>query len=1290
MLYLVPFQLHQLCTFKDWPAAIALDPRPDKEHLITYITSAEPTWKHGAEGYITVYDMEKHQYSIESPELVSSEAFRYSTNGDYLVVHKKYPTSFFMMSSDDFTVLQLLDYAKYCPFVDLPFYLPPKVDAILRVDLLRRISAAKVIVRSEGLQGLALREESCFLIIPIVPLRGEKLAVVHLSISDPMNASEVEVHNFRPDEEEPVEDLQAPGMEPARRQSLIDEILEDAPTTAEQQDSRALKRLALKWQKATFRKKSAAEEAIPSIVENGLGESDMSLDPREDEVFGGDIPTAQTTEQAAPDLKPGEPTSPMSNTKIIEMLQDKVGQDHPSEALLQGREEQGEVRPAAPTTDSPSEGPVFNVQDATMFRQKQSGNDDKEEEVVEHPAEEEPPVEDGSQIVVAKETMEVSLPSMDDLPDAAVALQDDVAPPDEPKRGKVVKKVAALWQRTASHKQPKTKEAVDGGVIDATVNTLDTEESSKDQPGQESESRLQETDHETGSQEAKLESPAEEKIVTKDTSEVDTNNEEPGPSTDEALEDAGMDPGGRVKDLAAETQKTEKDREELPSQKEEGLEEDTSAESEAEDEVRAKAFAAELQTAEQNTNDQRQCDETTAVPEPERVEDAVLTKDATREQESTEDEVLEKALAAERSDETSISVQDIPSTVQEYVEPEDEVVAKACAAERAHAEGSATRSEERFNSQSNIPDRGTQEQSLLKTEVMVTATDDGQHFDETDVTYDNTDMLRVFGDGHKEPSKIPTPLEYTPKEEQDVDTESEQETFEEWTVEETVVVHHGGICEQDAVVEECSPQVEPEGRKECEEDKWERDRNPTEEWTAEQSASVQEKVTVHHTVSTEQDISDNEETLDESQEKAGGQDEKPVESDQQETFEEWTVEEAAVRHPDEEDTQQSAVSQDIESEEPDKASNSEQEEIFEEWTVEEAAVRHPDEDTQQSAVSQDIESEEPDKASNSEQEEIFEEWTVEEAAVRYPDEDTQQSAVSQDIESEEPDKASNSEQEEIFEEWTVEEAAVRYPDEDTQQSAVSQDIESEEPDKASNSEQEEIFEEWTVEEAAVRHPDEEDTQQSVVSQDIESEGPDEASKSEQEERFKEWTVEETVVQHQEKDTQKFEMGGEPKGEAPESVMHRIDSVIVQTYSVEVMKNGTSHLVDQGKTTLEKHEVITKSNSDRAVPAASAVTSSGDAADGNFGINDHHTSGEIDEPLHKRTVEDDDATDTKSPIGELQTDSRSRSGSAASSASSEMVLLEEWTEETIVQVPIDEEHMQQGMYSNTDENWNIVK
>ena len=166
----IHLQISQLCAFKEWPAAIVTDPRLDKSHLALCLVSEDADmWKLGAEGYILQCDL-VNSIIVQrlDTHLFSSEVLRFSENGDVFLTYRKQPAEFLLYGSDDLVPLHAITLPDCCPFLDLPFRMPPKVNYLEQSGMLKNIPAAKLAMRSCAIQGLKLKPEACALVIPLL------------------------------------------------------------------------------------------------------------------------------------------------------------------------------------------------------------------------------------------------------------------------------------------------------------------------------------------------------------------------------------------------------------------------------------------------------------------------------------------------------------------------------------------------------------------------------------------------------------------------------------------------------------------------------------------------------------------------------------------------------------------------------------------------------------------------------------------------------------------------------------------------------------------------------------------------------------------------------------------------------------------------------------------------------------------------------------------------------------------------------------------------------------------
>ena len=129
-------------------------------------------------------------------EVVSSEVLRYSATGRLLLAYKKFPTAFLLITADDLDIVQIVQLDKYCPFLDLPFKFPDKVNTLLENEILPYFPVAKVLLQSDALTGLMLKEESCYILLPLIPKDEKDLVLVHINVGCP-ESSEAEIHEFQ-------------------------------------------------------------------------------------------------------------------------------------------------------------------------------------------------------------------------------------------------------------------------------------------------------------------------------------------------------------------------------------------------------------------------------------------------------------------------------------------------------------------------------------------------------------------------------------------------------------------------------------------------------------------------------------------------------------------------------------------------------------------------------------------------------------------------------------------------------------------------------------------------------------------------------------------------------------------------------------------------------------------------------------------------------------------------------------------------------------------------------------
>ena len=165
-------QLCQVCAMKQWPALIVPDPRPGNTHLCLIIISEDPDkWKHGAEGIIVQYNTDDNTtlalQSVHDPRFCS-QLLKYTNDSQRFVAYRKNNPEVLVYDSESLACLLSVPLDDFCPILDLPFEMPFIVDIFIDTDLLETIQAGIIGKRSEALNGLRLRPESCYFVVPVV------------------------------------------------------------------------------------------------------------------------------------------------------------------------------------------------------------------------------------------------------------------------------------------------------------------------------------------------------------------------------------------------------------------------------------------------------------------------------------------------------------------------------------------------------------------------------------------------------------------------------------------------------------------------------------------------------------------------------------------------------------------------------------------------------------------------------------------------------------------------------------------------------------------------------------------------------------------------------------------------------------------------------------------------------------------------------------------------------------------------------------------------------------------
>ncbi len=187
----------QLTDFKSWASCLLCQPRRGMGHILTYITCPGDAWTPGSEGRISRYDVTKNQpIAVECDSNVSTDVFQYSPCGAFLLTFTKLLPSFVLLEADDLKPLYTVEYSKYCPYVDLPLALSGETRQLLDRPIIQNLTASKLILREEAVQGLSLRAEAMVIVVPLFSADSTKLSISHIYLQETLGKSEVEVHDL--------------------------------------------------------------------------------------------------------------------------------------------------------------------------------------------------------------------------------------------------------------------------------------------------------------------------------------------------------------------------------------------------------------------------------------------------------------------------------------------------------------------------------------------------------------------------------------------------------------------------------------------------------------------------------------------------------------------------------------------------------------------------------------------------------------------------------------------------------------------------------------------------------------------------------------------------------------------------------------------------------------------------------------------------------------------------------------------------------------------------------------